>query len=298
MAWIQLRALTDASHAEPLSDLLSQLGAGAVTFMDADDHPILEPAPGEIRYWPNTWVIGLFEADCDTAALAARIEQSLLFPHIRRYKFEQLEDKDWEREWMENFKPMRFGRRLWICPSWHQAPDPDAVNVMLDPGLAFGTGSHATTALCLEWLDSQPLENKTVVDFGCGSGILAIAALKLGAARVIGIDIDPQALQASADNARRNHVADRLALYLPDQAPAIEADVLVANILAEPLRQLQPAITALLRPGGRLALSGILAHQAADIRQRYQHQCDMDEAIIRDDWAMLGGRKRQSPDCQ
>ncbi|MCL3782939.1 50S ribosomal protein L11 methyltransferase, partial [Prolixibacteraceae bacterium JC049] len=149
--------------------------------------------------------------------------------------------KDWEREWMDNFHPMCFGQRLWICPSWRDVPDENAVNVMLDPGLAFGTGTHPTTAMCLQWLDGLDLAGKTIIDFGCGSGILAIAALKLGAAKAIGIDIDPQAIQASRDNAERNGVSERLELYLPkDQPEAMTADVVVANILAGPLRELAP----------------------------------------------------------
>lgn len=193
---------------------------------------------------------------------------------------------------MENFHPMRFGERLWICPSWRDVPDPSAVNVMLDPGLAFGTGTHPTTALCLEWLDSLDLAGKTVIDFGCGSGILAIAALKLGAARAIGIDIDPQAIQASRDNARRNGVEDRLALFLPQDKPnGLHADVVVANILAGPLRELAPLISILPAKGGVIGLSGILASQAESVCEAYQEIFSLEPIAEKAEWCRITGTK-------
>ncbi|MFI3247474.1 MAG: 50S ribosomal protein L11 methyltransferase, partial [Ferrimonas sp.] len=205
---------------------------------------------------------------------------------------EALEDKDWEREWMDHFHPMKFGHRLWICPSWREAPEPDAVNVLLDPGLAFGTGTHPTTALCLQWLDSLDLTNKQVVDFGCGSGILAIAAIKLGAADVVGLDIDPQALTASADNAERNGIKDKLTVYLPkDQPQDLQADVVVANILAGPLRELAPVISALVKPGGQLALSGLLQEQAEELRTIYSQWFTLNPTTIEGDWCRLDGQK-------
>ncbi|CSC86596.1 50S ribosomal protein L11 methyltransferase [Vibrio cholerae] len=203
-----------------------------------------------------------------------------------------MEDKDWEREWMDNFHPMQFGRRLWICPSWREVPDPQAVNVMLDPGLAFGTGTHPTTALCLEWLDNLDLTGKTVIDFGCGSGILAIAAIKLGAAKVIGIDIDPQALLASKDNAARNGVEDQIEVYLPkDQPEGLVADVVVANILAGPLRELSPTIKGLLKPGGQLAMSGILDTQAESVAEFYRDDLELDPIAEKSEWCRISGRK-------
>ncbi|MDU6435567.1 MAG: 50S ribosomal protein L11 methyltransferase, partial [Pantoea sp.] len=209
------------------------------------------------------------------------------------HKIEQIEDKDWEREWMDNFHPMRFGERLWICPSWRDVPDPDAVNVMLDPGLAFGTGTHPTTSLCLSWLDGLDLAGKTVIDFGCGSGILAIAALKLGAAQAIGIDIDPQAIQASRDNAERNGVADRLSLYLPHQQPEnLQADVVVANILAGPLRELAPLISVLPKTGGHLGLSGVLASQADGVCEAYADRFTLDPVAEKEEWCRITGVRR------
>ena len=231
MPWIQLKLNTTGANAEELSDALMEAGSVSITFQDTHDTPVFEPLPGETRLWGDTDVIGLFDAETDMKEVVAILENHPLLGAGFAHKIEQLEDKDWEREWMDNFHPMQFGQRLWICPSWRDVPDENAVNVMLDPGLAFGTGTHPTTSLCLQWLDGLDLEGKTVIDFGCGSGILAIAALKLGAAKAIGIDIDPQAIQASRDNAERNGVSDRLELYLPDAQPeAMKADVVVAVV--------------------------------------------------------------------
>lgn len=266
MPWIQIRINSTGPQAEALGDELIETGAVSVTFQDSHDTPVFEPLPGETRLWGDTDVIGLYDAETDMKWVVSQLENSPLLGTGFIHKIEQLEDKDWEREWMDNFHPMRFGERLWICPSWRDVPDPTAVNVMLDPGLAFGTGTHPTTSLCLQWLDSLDLEGKTVIDFGCGSGILAIAALKLGAAHAIGIDIDPQAITASRDNAQRNGVSERLSLYLSkDQPEALQADVVVANILAGPLRELAPMISVLPRAGGLLGLSGVLATQAEGV---------------------------------
>ena len=291
MPWIQIRINATAKTADKVSNMLLGRGAQAVTFMDAQDVPVYEPLPGETPLWGETEVMGLFDAETDPAPTIAFFQQ--IFGEDVGYKVEQLEDKDWVREWMDHFHPMQFGKRLWICPSWRDVPNPDAVNVMLDPGLAFGTGTHPTTALCLQWLDGLDLAGKTVVDFGCGSGILAIAALKLGAARVIGIDIDPQAIQASRDNAERNGVADQLELFLPeDQPKGLQADLLVANILAGPLRELAPLMNELVRPGGLLALSGVLETQAVELEQIYGQWFDMDPTAVREEWCRLSGIKR------
>ncbi|MFD1804507.1 50S ribosomal protein L11 methyltransferase [Mixta tenebrionis] len=290
MPWIQIKINTTGADAEALGDLLMEQGAVSVTFQDTHDTPVFEPLPGETRLWGDTDAIGLFDAETDMAEIVSLLEQDPLLGQGFRHKIEQIEDKDWEREWMENFHPMRFGQRLWICPSWRDVPDPDAVNVMLDPGLAFGTGTHPTTALCLSWLDGLDLQGKTVIDFGCGSGILAIAALKLGAAQAIGIDIDPQAIQASRDNAQRNGVADRLALYLPHQQPEnLSADVVVANILAGPLRELAPQISALPKSGGYLGLSGILASQAESVCEAYAERFALDPVVEKEEWCRITG---------
>lgn len=291
MPWIQLRIPATEETAEKISDYLSGSGAQAVTFMDAKDTPIYEPAIGEVKYWNNTIVTGLYDGNEDIDSVISYLKQQPLFKNEFNYKLEALEDKDWEREWMDNFHPMKFGQRLWICPSWRDIPEPDAVNILLDPGLAFGTGTHPTTALCLTWLDGLDLTGKTVVDFGCGSGILAIAALKLGAERVIGVDIDPQAIQASLANAQRNDVADQLELYLPKDQPEFEADIVVANILAGPLAQLSDVIIGYAKPQGKIALSGILEHQAQSLVDHYQQQCQLNPVTVQDEWVRIDGVK-------
>ena len=292
MPWIQLKIDVTEKDAEAVSSLMTGNGAQAVTYTDAKDSPLFEPKPGELVLWPNTTVIGLFEADHDMQGVIQRMTQSKVLGEEFSYKLDQLEDKDWEREWMDNFKPMQFGDKLWICPSWCDIPDPNAVNIMLDPGLAFGTGTHPTTSLCLQWLDKQDLSDKTVLDFGCGSGILGIAAIKLGAKRVIGVDIDPQALQATQENARRNQCEQDFELYLPEDQPDEPVDLVLANILAGPLRELRELISGQCKSGGQLVLSGILESQAAELNTLYSEFFDMDEPQFLDEWSRLSGKKR------
>ncbi|HDY7511234.1 TPA: 50S ribosomal protein L11 methyltransferase [Vibrio vulnificus] len=294
MPWIQIKLNATNENAELIGDMLMEgTGALSVTFLDAHDTPVFEPLPGETRLWGDTDVLALYDAEADTQLIMSQIKASNMLAEGFAYKIEQLEDKDWEREWMDNFHPMKFGQRLWICPSWRDIPDPTAVNVMLDPGLAFGTGTHPTTALCLEWLESLDLSGKTVIDFGCGSGILAIAAIKLGAEKVIGIDIDPQALLASKDNAQRNGVADQLDVYLPqDQPEGLLADVVVANILAAPLRELSSIIKGLVKPNGQLAMSGVLDTQAEDVANYYRDELHIDPIVEQSEWCRISGRKQ------
>ncbi|TXM08460.1 50S ribosomal protein L11 methyltransferase [Vibrio parahaemolyticus] len=294
MPWIQIKLNATNENAEQIGDMLmEETGALSVTFLDAQDTPVFEPLPGETRLWGDTDILALYDAEADTNFIIDQIKASNMLAENFAYKAEQLEDKDWEREWMENFHPMKFGERLWICPSWREVPEPDAVNVMLDPGLAFGTGTHPTTALCLEWLESMDLSGKTVIDFGCGSGILAIAAIKLGAEKVIGIDIDPQALLASKDNAERNGVADKLEVYLPQNQPeGLIADVVVANILAGPLRELAPIIKGLVKPNGALAMSGVLDTQAEDVASYYRDELHIDPIVEQSEWCRISGRKQ------
>jgi ribosomal protein L11 methyltransferase len=292
MPWLQVRLAITPEQAETYEDALLEVGAVSVTFMDAEDQPIFEPDLGTTPLWSHTHLLALFEADTDETALIAHL-QLLCGGSLPEHHVERIEDQDWERSWMDNFQPMRFGRRLWIVPSWHAAPEPEAVNLLLDPGLAFGTGTHPTTALCLEWLDGQPLDNCCVLDFGCGSGILAIAALLLGAPQAVGTDIDPQALEASRDNASRNGIDPaRFPVYLPADLPQQPADVVVANILAGPLVSLAPQITALVKGGGRLALSGILAEQADEVRAAYAGAFDLDPTATKDGWVRISGVKR------
>ncbi|MFZ7236746.1 50S ribosomal protein L11 methyltransferase [Avibacterium gallinarum] len=290
MAWVQIRINSTNQQAESLSDYLEEIGSVSVTFMDSQDTPIFEPLPGETRLWGNTDVIALFDAETDMQQIVSLLKSARHLSEETAYKIEQIEDKDWEREWMDNFHPMQFGKRLWICPSWREVPDENAVNVMLDPGLAFGTGTHPTTALCLEWLDGLDLQDKTVIDFGCGSGILAIAALKLGVKSAIGIDIDPQAILASRNNAEQNGVSDRLQLFLAKDAPQdLQADVVVANILAGPLKELAPTISQLVKTQGKLGLSGILESQAQSVCEAYQEQFSLDPVAIREEWCRITG---------
>lgn len=293
MAYIQLKINMVAEHAEALGDMLSANGAQAVTFVDAKDTPLYEPKPGEVMLWPDTQVVGLFDAAMDMASVIERLSRAKILGEAFVYVLDPLEDKDWEREWMDNFHAMQFGERLWICPSWREIPNPEAVNVMLDPGLAFGTGTHATTALCLRWLDSLNLADTKVLDFGCGSGILGIAAVKLGAQEMLGIDIDPQALQATEENARRNQVSEQVHVALPQHNPQYLADVVLANILAAPLRELRQVISDYCRPGGKLVLSGILVEQAQEIADLYAADFHIDDIVTEGDWARVSGTKHE-----
>lgn len=291
MSWLQVRLALTPAQAETYEDLMLELGAVSVTFMDAEDQPIFEPDLGTTPLWSQTHLLALFEGDTDAAALEQRVQ---LLANGLTYEVERLEDQEWERSWMDNFQPMRFGKRLWIVPSWHEAPEPDAVNLLLDPGLAFGTGTHPTTSLCLQWLDGEPVAGLQVLDFGCGSGILAIAALLLGAERAVGTDIDVQALEASRENANRNGLDPaRFPLFLPADLPAEPADVVVANILAGPLVGLAEQITRLTRIGGRLALSGILAEQAEDVRAAYAGCFDLEPTATLDGWVRISGTRRR-----
>ncbi|MEQ9545300.1 MAG: 50S ribosomal protein L11 methyltransferase [Marinobacter sp.] len=295
MPWIQLQIPADPDNADQLEDLLMEMGAEAVSMEDAADQPLYEPDPGTTPLWHQTSVTGLFDSERDIDQLCAAVsdawhqqtQQSL--PEIA---VSLVEDKDWERAWMDDFQPLQFGERLWIVPSWHDAPDPDAANLMLDPGLAFGTGTHPTTALCLQWLDGQDVQDKQVIDYGCGSGILGLAALLLGADHVIGVDTDPQALEASRDNAQRNGVENRrLDLYLPEHEPDTQADIMLANILAQPLISLAPHLAARVKPGGDLVLSGILANQAREVMEAYEPWFVMDEPEQQEEWIRLTGRR-------
>ncbi len=297
MSWIQLKfdyQNPDAGQTEALSDFLMELGALAVTFLDAEDKPILEPKPGETPLWEHLIVLTLFDANTETALMDRILANSDYSQHVGQdYQWEIIRDQDWERTWMDSFKPMQFGKRVWIVPSWHESPDPNAVNIKLDPGLAFGTGTHPTTSLCLKWLDSADLSDKTVIDYGCGSGILTLAALLLGAEKVYAVDIDPQALDATRENLRRNNISeDKLVLGLPDNVDLPQADLLVANILAEPLRQLSESIASSVKSGGDLVLSGLLNEQASELNQIYQQWFDMSKASSEGDWSRLHGLKR------
>ncbi len=291
--WQQLVIDLDGREPDAVEALLLEQGAASVTLSDAGDDPVLEPGPGETPLWARTRLTGLFDAALDLEAVADTVRERLAPDSPLSYRIEALDDRDWEREWLKDFGPMRFGRSLWVCPYGSELPEPDAIVVELDPGLAFGTGTHPTTALCLEWLDSLELEGCTVIDYGSGSGILAIAALKLGAAAATAYDIDPQAVLASRDNAKRNGVADRLEVTLCPADLETPADVVVANILAGPLVELATEILDLTITGGKLALSGILSSQVAEVEAAYASGLRFDSpAFLEQDgqtWARLTG---------
>lgn len=299
MPWLELQLTLDGAAQPAAEAALESLGALSVTLMDADaDTPdeaaIFEPGVGESPLWRSLVLLALFDAGVDRTRISVALCAALPGLAPGRIGFREVADADWVRAWMDRFQPMRFGRRLWIYPSNIAPPakTPDVI-VRLDPGLAFGTGTHPTTALCLEWLDGTDLAGTTVIDYGCGSGVLAIAALKLGAAHALGVDNDPQALLASRDNAHRNGVADRLAVYAPDALPRdARADVFVANILAGPLGELAPRFAALCPPGTPFALSGILAGQEGELLERYA-ACGFADltTLAQDGWVRISGHR-------
>ncbi|KZC17989.1 ribosomal protein L11 methyltransferase [Rhodanobacter sp. FW510-R12] len=298
MPFLELSLVVRIEQQPRAEEALDDLGALSITLRDADaetpdEQAIFEPGVGELPLWPTITLNALFDEGADRRGLAAALGELLPWLEPDQLAFAEVADQEWERAWMDQFKPMPFGRRLWIYP-WNIEPpvDDDLVVVRLDPGLAFGSGTHPTTALCLEWLDGLDLAGKTVTDYGCGSGILAIAALKLGAAGAVGVDNDPQALTASRDNAERNGVADRLALFLPEDVEAEATDVFIANILAGPLGELAPTFAAAAKPGAPFAISGILAGQQDELLQRYAEWFDELRVDTREDWVRISGRRR------
>jgi ribosomal protein L11 methyltransferase len=290
MPWLQLRWPAAAELAPLLGEALEACGAISVSVSGQDDEHRLQAATEETPLWSHNWVTGLFAADTDAdrlaACLRARLDTELPAPLAR-----VLSDEDWAESWKANYHPLPITARLWICPSWLAPPDPAAVNIVLDPGLAFGTGDHPTTCLCLEWLAEQKLAGATVLDYGCGSGILAIAALKLGAARAWAVDIDPQAVVIARENAARNQVADRLTIGTPEVLPpGLTGDIVIANILARPLVELAPALSARVATGGRLALSGMLEDQQALVEPAYTAGFEL-AARKRGGWVLLAGAR-------
>ena len=294
MDWLQFVMDLDTLDAERVEAALLRAGACSVTLSDARDDPVLEPGPGETPLWSQTRVTGLFPGTTDPDSIRLALLAGLELPALPPHRLEELEDRAWEREWLRDFGPMQFGRRLWIAPSGTTIEAEDAAVVQLDPGLAFGTGTHPTTALCLEWLDGVELDGKTVLDYGCGSGVLAIAAMKLGASAASAMDIDPQALIATRQNAASNGVA----ITVLGAAREIEGqfDVIVANILAGPLVELADSITSRLASQGMLALSGVLCEQAEEIAAAYAPWIEFDEPEFREQdgqvWSRLTGSRR------
>ena len=293
MNWIQWRLTIKGQVSEPLEALLLDSGAVSITYQDAANRPVLEPDPGEIRLWDDLILIALYQADVNSREIEGVLSNLPVWQDVRSSQWEVLEDKDWVRAWMDNYHPMQFGESLWICPTNAEPPNPDAINIMLDPGLAFGSGTHPTTALCLEHLEKKIQGGEEIVDFGCGSGILAIAAVKLGATKAIGTDHDPQAVIASRDNAERNGVSEnQFPVFHSDDFHTQPCDGVVANILAETLKHLSTEISELIRPGGWIAMSGILESQIDSVKTAYQKTIDFDQPTILDDWVLLTGTKK------
>ena len=295
MPWQQLTLTCNGLQADEAELALNELSALAITLRDAQDQPLLEPQPGEMPLWSAIRITGLFDQAVNLVSIREQLVEKLNWLDAGSIQSETLGDQQWERTWLQYFKPIDCGNRLWICPSHCQPIEKDAVNIILDPGLAFGTGTHPTTKLCLQWLAQQNLQGKTIIDYGCGSGILAIAALKLGAKKAICIDNDPQALIATRDNAQRNsipvHDIETILAskaYMGDQ----KADVVLANIIASILIQLVPAINTLVKPHGTLVLSGILETQIDDVQQAYLPYIKFDTAKFEQQWVMMAGSRK------
>jgi len=293
--WFTVRLALEPDQVEAAEEALFEAGAQAVTLLDAEDNPVHEPGPGERLLWPEVLAEALFDQRPDSIALTSRLAAQGILIDASALHVAALEDRDWVRAWMDAYAPMRFGQELWICPS-HVEPDPSWPRVIrLDPGLAFGSGTHPTTALCLEWLDRRDLGGQTVIDYGCGSGVLAIGAALQGADRIIAVDHDPQALEATRDNASRNGVKERIEVALPEEFQPVEADVVLANILAGPLIELAPRLADCLAPGGSLVISGVLAAQADEVAEAYRDRLGEPQIIVNDDWARLLFERASQP---
>ncbi|MDB4583308.1 50S ribosomal protein L11 methyltransferase [Draconibacterium sp.] len=292
MTWRQLSLTCQAAQLDEVEDLMMELGALSISLRDAHDEPIYEPLPGESPVWRESVVSATFARDSDPEELAQRLLARLPPELASTVTEDSFQDRDWQQAYRQHFKPLQCAPKLWIVPTWSEPPDPDATIVRLDPGLAFGTGSHPTTALCLAWLAEQDLQNLRLIDYGCGSGILAIAAIKLGADRVLAVDIDEQALTACKSNMEVNVVTDaQIEVCLPAAAGETAVDLLMANILAGPLADLVGQFAKLVNPGGKIVLSGILVSQLNDIQSAYSDFFALEPARQSGDWACIGGRR-------
>lgn len=292
MSWLEVTIRVSAPMAADAEGALERLGALAITLADAADDPVLEPSPGTTPLWTSLLVRGLFDADVERKQIVEGLQAACGPQRPALIEWREIGERDWARTWMDRFQPMRFGRRLWVVPSGMEiSPAAGNIELRLDPGLAFGTGTHPTTALCLEWLDGHEVAGRRVVDFGCGSGILGIAAALLGAAAVVCVDNDPQALEATAANAERNGVAERVVCRPPERFTETRADIVAANILAGPLQGLAPVLTGCLQPGGWLILSGLLAEQSDDVAAAYRPACVVTGSAESEGWARLDLRK-------
>ncbi|MCR4347802.1 MAG: 50S ribosomal protein L11 methyltransferase [Sulfuricaulis sp.] len=293
MPWLKLKLNVAKTHAQPLVEALEEWGAISVTLEDAADQPIFETHWDKNPLWSQVKVTGLFPEYTNTEDTLARVRELMGVAETPPHEIDLLGDEDWAHSWMAHYKPLQVGHNLWVVPSWCEAPEPSAINIILDPGLAFGTGDHPTTSLCLEWLSEQTLAGKTLLDYGCGSGILSIAALKLGAHETYAVDIDAQALEVTRRNATHNGIHHGMQVMLPSELPQnFQADIVIANILFGTLIELAPEIKARVRPGGWLVLSGLLGDdQATEVRPHYEPPFDFTRRE-KQKWFLLAGRKQ------
>ena len=291
--WQQLKIQLHSEDASYFEQILFDSDAISISYLDAEDQPVFQEEPGSTPLWDNTFLLCLFNTKTDLGSLLNKLRCNTKVLNNKSLNIELIEDQDWERSWMKDFEPIQFGEKLWICPSWLSPPEPNAVNIKLDPGLAFGTGNHATTSLCLRWLDQADVRGSEVIDYGCGSGVLSIASALLGAVKVHSVDNDPQAISATIDNSRRNKVpGDVLTTYLPEAFPPVHADILIANILERPLIDLSEKFAELVKKGGYIALSGLLEEQIPSLLSCYDRWFDMGAPQVEQGWALLCGTRK------
>ncbi len=286
--WLQLSLPASNKVVDAWSDALTEAGAVAITLEEDKSQPIYQQANEQVKLWDNMLLIALFNPGTNPLQIIKQVSKAIGPAALSQLTWKKIVDQDWVLKWQENLKPMLFANKLWICPTWCEVPDPHAINIFLDPEMAFGTGSHQTTALCLEWIAQSLPDNCTMIDYGCGSGILAIAAAKLGASKVYAVDIDPTALEVTRSNAEKNQIdLQSMEICLANQLPQIKADVLVANILAQPLLQLAPLFAQLLKPQGQIVLSGILVEQAAKVQNCYAEFFQDFLCVEQDEWVRI-----------
>lgn len=291
--WQQLKIQLHSENASYFEQILFDSDAISISYLDAEDQPVFQEKPGSTPLWDNTFLLCLFNTKTDLGSLLNKLRCNTKVLNNKSLNIELIEDQDWERSWMKDFEPIQFGEKLWICPSWLSPPEPNAVNIKLDPGLAFGTGNHATTSLCLRWLDQADVRGSEVIDYGCGSGVLSIASALLGAVKVHSVDNDPQAISATIDNSRRNKVpGDVLTTYLPEAVPPVHADILIANILERPLIDLSEKFAELVKKGGYITLSGLLEEQIPSLLSCYDRWFDMGAPQVEQGWALLCGTRK------
>ncbi len=291
--WQQLKIQLHSEDTSYFEQILFDSDAISISYLDAEDQPVFQEEPGSTPLWDNTFLLCLFNTKTDLGSLLNKLRCNTKVLNNKSLNIELIEDQDWERSWMKDFEPIQFGEKLWICPSWLSPPEPNAVNIKLDPGLAFGTGNHATTSLCLRWLDQADVRGSEVIDYGCGSGVLSIASALLGAVKVHSVDNDPQAISATIDNSRRNKVpGDVLTTYLPEAVPPVHADILIANILERPLIDLSEKFAELVKKGGYITLSGLLEEQIPSLLSCYDRWFDMEAPQVEQGWVLLCGTRK------